>query len=533
MRELTLLVQLASLNIADKVVYPQGAANSRYLYYPDHLVKLPSQELSLQNIVHTIRSYFTEPLWNETLTAGMSYAQKVQTAKNVRDMREMETKVDAMRDNKPWARPPYDTSRFDEDESVASFLRDTMQTEEPVRNIVSGMLHGIYGGDVYQLSAKHTIFQNLFLTLRSYPGDSMAWLAKKEVNLCLDMLASPNRHKIAELAETAVKKQLLAFDDGLLTLVRALEEDLAGRPNVDIRRNAPVASLAYENEGVKVTSNRKTQRYDQVLSTIYSRQLAEIAQPANCLPSLAAIPSVTIMVVNLWFPDPHLLDDNPGFGYLVPQSTPVEQNPERLLGVLFDSDVQTREEVPGTKLTVMLGGHYWNDWHFLPSEESGIKLARSVLQRHLGISADMEGIASARLCRDCLPQHTVGHRKRVAQAHYELDSAFHGKLMVAGPSYTTIGVIPAMRAGYDAAMRIAKGSQPYFRQHSPTIADSGAFLAFESSDFGKQDHVGPTGLQWATEPEAEAYIAVEKDSMLLKKATKDSLRLHGDKEGQQ
>lgn len=527
-------MQLASLDIADKVVYPQGAANSRYLYYPDHLVKLPSQELSLQNIIHTVRSYFTEPLWNDAITAGMAYAQKMQTAKNVRDTREMETKIEALRNSKPWARPPYDNGRFDEDESVARFLSDMMHTEEPVRNIVSGMLHGIYGGDVYQLSAKHTIFQNLWLTLRSYPGDGMTWLAKKEANLCLDMLASPNRHKIAELAETAVQKQLLAFDDGLLTLVRALEEDLAGMPNVDLRRNAPVASLSYEKEGVQVTSNGKTQRYDQVLSTIYSRQLARIAQPANCLPSLAAIPSVTIMVVNLWFPDAHLLDDNPGFGYLVPQSTPVEQNPERLLGVLFDSDVQTREEVPGTKLTVMLGGHYWSDWHFLPSEESGIALARSVLQRHLGIPADAEGvIASARLCRDCLPQHTVGHRKRVAQAHYELESAFQGKLMVAGPSYTTIGVIPAMRAGYDAGMRIAKGSQPYFLPHRPSIADEGAFLAFEKNDYDQKDHVGLTGLQWATEPEADAYIAVEKDSMLLRRATKDSLRFHGAEAGQE
>ena len=72
-------------------MYPQGAANSRYLYYPDHLVKLPSQELSLQNIIQTIRSYFTEPLWNDAITAGMAYAQKMQTAKNVHDTREMET----------------------------------------------------------------------------------------------------------------------------------------------------------------------------------------------------------------------------------------------------------------------------------------------------------------------------------------------------------------------------------------------------------------------------------------------------------
>lgn len=515
-------------------MYPQGAANSRYLYYPDHLVKLPSQEFSLQNIIHTVHSYFTEPLWNDAITAGMAYAQKMQTAKNARDTYEMESKIEALRNSKPWARPPYDTSRFDEDESVASFLSDMMHTEEPVRNIVSGMLHGIYGGDVYQLSAKHTIFQNLWLTLRSWPGDNMTWLAKKEVNLCLDMLASPNRDKIVELAETAVKKPLLAFDDGLLTLVSALEEDLERFPNVDIRRNAPVSSLSHEKGAVRVMSNRRTEHYDQVLSTIYSRQLAQIAQPANCLPSLTAIPSVTIMVVNLWFPDPHLLDENPGFGYLVPQSTPVEQNPERLLGVLFDSDVQTREEAPGTKLTVMLGGHYWNEWHFLPSEESGIKLARSVLERHLGISADAEGvIASARLCRDCLPQHTVGHRKRVAQAHYELESAFQGKLMVAGPSYTTIGVIPAMRAGYDAGMRIAAGSQPYFRPTRPAMGAEGAFLAFEKNNFGEHDHVGLTGLQWAIEPEAEAYIAVEKDTMLLKKATKDTLRFPGAEAGQE
>lgn len=211
-----------------------------------------------------------------------------------------------------------------------------------------------------------------------------------------------------------------------------------------------------------------------MISTLFSKDLAELAQPAGTLPSLAETHAVTIMVVNLWYPGQDLLAHNHGFGYLVPSSTP--DNDEGTLGVLFDSDLDptdpaanpnpttTSESKPqphpaGTKLTVMLGGHHWDGWRHFPTEEAGIAMARAAVHKHLGIDPDpavnpVE--ARAKLCRDCLPQHFVGHRGRMAAAHEELAHAFKGRLSVAGPSYTTVGVIPAMRAGWEAALKVVR-----------------------------------------------------------------------------
>lgn len=207
-----------------------------------------------------------------------------------------------------------------------------------------------------------------------------------------------------------------------------------------------------------------------MISTIFSKHLAGLVQhdDVSLLPALAETHAVTIMVVNLWYPGRDLLAHNHGFGYLVPDSAP--DNDEGALGVLFDSDLDPASPAanswkeppspfsspPGTKLTVMLGGHHWDGWVHFPDEAAGIAMAKSAVWKHLGIHADEPVQARAKLCRDCLPQHFVGHRDRMGEAHHQLAAAFQGRLSVAGPSYTTVGVVPAMRAGWEAALRVAR-----------------------------------------------------------------------------
>jgi protoporphyrinogen/coproporphyrinogen III oxidase len=225
-----------------------------------------------------------------------------------------------------------------------------------------------------------------------------------------------------------------------------------------------------------VTTQDSAAHYDKVISTIYSRDLANLCPP-NSLPSLASSTAVDIQVVNLWYPNPN---QNPfrGFGYLIPNSVPmapVDQNPENALGVLFDSDRESilpsaarphaernrsgceGDTLPGTKLTVMLGGHHWAGMpqFLLPDAQEGARLARSVVQRSLGIPADAKVFASAKMARNAIPQHTVGHFSRMRAADRELQTAFRGRLAVAGTSYTAQGVLPALRAGRDVARTTA------------------------------------------------------------------------------
>lgn len=165
---------------------------------------------------------------------------------------------------------------------------------------------------------------------------------------------------------------------------------------------------------------------------------------------------MTVMVVNLYFKDPNVLPER-GFGYLIPRSIPYDQNPEAALGVVFDSDaVQGQDTAPGTKVTVMLGGHWWDGFDAYPDEEEGAAMAISVLRRHLKIDEEPEYV-NVNLQRECIPQYTVGHESRLMTAHHDLMSEFKGRLMVAGNSYEGVGLNDCVRSARDVVMSIKDG----------------------------------------------------------------------------
>src|SRR5262249_55360275 len=54
--------------------------------------------------------------------------------------------------------------------------------------------------------------------------------------------------------------------------------------------------------------------------------------------------SVSVMVVNLYYSNPDLIPPSTrDFGYLIPRSVPIDQNPERALGVIFSSETSGRD----------------------------------------------------------------------------------------------------------------------------------------------------------------------------------------------
>lgn len=58
------------------------------------------------------------------------------------------------------------------------------------------------------------------------------------------------------------------------------------------------------------------------------------------------------------------------------------------------------------------------------------------------------------LHKDCIPQYTVGHSKRMKDASLELEAAFKGKLRVAGSSYEGVGLNDCVRSARDVVMRL-------------------------------------------------------------------------------
>ncbi|KAL7790426.1 hypothetical protein V8C37DRAFT_403451 [Trichoderma ceciliae] len=415
-----------ALDLGLKVVSPRDL--SRYIYYPDHLVPLPP---------HTsLAAFASEPIVVESLWAGFGYV-----------MRRLFSRKD---------RVPV------EDLSIADWIQHITGSQVLAENLASAMVHGIYGGDIYTLSARSVLDRFYWAHYLPNLGPNVRHMALAEQSFMEAMAEDPQVRKLAQQPRGA----LLTFGEaGMEALPIALADALNGQANVEVKLNAKVTALDYDSETelVKIATGQSSssEEYHKVISTLPSQHLASITDD---IPSLGSSHAVSIMTVNIWYPQTKLKP--PGFGYLIPLSVPPEQNPERALGVFFDSDIGIRgpDEPPGTKLFVLMGGHYYDRNKSprgpsvpIPTEQEAIQQAKKILERHLGIPQSTPCFAMARLARECIPQYNRGHQDTMAAADEEIREHFDGRLAVAGGSYTRIGAMGALRNGYDMARTVAKG----------------------------------------------------------------------------
>lgn len=107
----------------------------------------------------------------------------------------------------------------------------------------------------------------------------------------------------------------------------------------------------------------------------------------------------------------------------------------------------------------MLGGHWWDGWSSYPDEDECVAMARLLLARQLGLEEEPV-TAQATLQRNCIPQYTVGHSRRMATAHRGLVGAFEGRLKVAGSAFGVagVGVNDCLRGAWDVVQgMVGKG----------------------------------------------------------------------------
>ncbi|KAJ6445616.1 protoporphyrinogen oxidase [Purpureocillium lavendulum] len=403
----------------------------RYVFYPDHLVTLPPAA--------SLAEFVREPLFLESFWAGLGFLLRRVTRSRSRSV-------------------PL------KDMSISEWLRDISMSRTVGDNIASAMVHGIYGGDIDLLSARSVFDRFYWGYYLPNMGPGVRQMTAREEVLMSSFAKDPQIRRMA----LKPKGSLLHFGGaGMESLPRALANALEAQPNVEIRKGNPVSNISYDKEAQKVeistAGGQEGQQtappaaYDRVISTVSSQDLARVT--GDKLPSLADTHSVSIWTVNVWYPRQDLKP--PGFGYLIPRSVPREHNPERALGVFFDSDVGAAarpDEPPGTKLFVLLGGHYYDSGPPPPETEAdAVAQAKALLERHLDIPASTPCFAMARFAKECIPQHYVGHHDRMMQADQELRDAFAGRLAVAGGSYSKIGAMGALRAGYDVATQTTGG----------------------------------------------------------------------------
>ena len=289
------------------------AARNRFIYYPDHLVRLPNfSDRTWPAIFENIRSLFQEPLWKGVVFGLLGEIVK----------------------------PPRDADV--QDESVGDFLSRRLGPAL-TDNIVSAGMHGIYAGDIYKMSAR-TIMPKLWNSEIRTEGASML------MDLFVDGGKMVEHHDLAFMKQIATKHGLnlarqwygtdsafCTWPSGMSEWTRLLKNSLDTFPRVKLKDQAEVKSLTYRNSKVSIQAcDEPAQEYDYVVSSLPPAAMRAITSvPTTTSSSFDPISkAVTVMVVNLYYNPPLSLPQE-GFGYLIPRSVPMEQNPERALGVIF------------------------------------------------------------------------------------------------------------------------------------------------------------------------------------------------------
>ncbi|KAB8209145.1 hypothetical protein BDV34DRAFT_221980 [Aspergillus parasiticus] len=448
---LPLLDLLVELGLHDDVLLTSSsspAARNRYIYYPDHLVRMPAPDPNagpIENITNPLYAMFREPVFEGLIASALLEP----------------------------VRAPPDHKTFNSDESVADFVSRRL-CPEVADNLVSALFHGIYAGDISRLSA-----QTLLGTFRDLENDdrrviggyinslmSDVKLMAMDDLLALESVAHEKPGMYWKSLRTLVNKtSVLTLKDGLSQLSDALVDALKKSKKVDVLANTDVKSITQNptTDDLIVGSGQDRSRiHNRVIATIPAPELAnklatttvkDQKVPQSTIRNLQEHNyAVTVMVVNLYFPNPDLLPVS-GFGYLIPRSIPYEQNPERALGVIFGSDSSVGQDTaPGTKLTVMMGGHWWDGWKEsdYPDHDTAVAMSRALLHRHLGIT-DAPTLTSSRLQRNAIPQYTVGHLSRMRELSRSTRHELNNRLTLAGSWYNGVGVTDCIRQGYLAA----------------------------------------------------------------------------------
>lgn len=445
-------------------------------------------------------------------------------------------------------------SRDVSDESIGHFLKRRFGASI-TDNIASAFFHGIYAGDVYKLSMATLLPKLWYMETRDVEDKGGVMLETAELFFRGHRLETLENMRFLSLAgQSAVEEDAgfqafkqnmrrcvaYTFVKGIGQLTGALVDAMKANSNVTITTSANVRSLAFDKLtskfSIQYDGEHKPLEFDYVVSSLSPGMLGQIIQAQATGESQASMPklpelyespkklkAVNAMVVDLYY-ESKSLPIPPGFGYLIPRSLPLEQNPERALGVLFgdgasgpkgadaiqewmgvsvhgmrqfaaafelakrqakvpntdqnradalaeikpavanwtDADVETKQvqvgqdTATGTKLAVIIGGHWWDAWSEkdLPSEEEGIEMAKSVIARHLKV-CEKPLVAKARLQRDCIPQYQVGYRDHMGKIHRELLEAFDGRLKVMGTWWQGgVGVNDCMQAAQETSRRI-------------------------------------------------------------------------------
>ncbi|CAO3617765.1 unnamed protein product [Mucor hiemalis] len=318
--------------------------------------------------------------------------------------------------------------------------------EHAAINLMGAVAHGVYAGDVKQLSIKSTL-RMLYEAEKNY-GSVVVGMMRGAANTTTMRergMAVRARDSDPEWFGKMEKMSVLGFKEGMETLPKHLLEYLASCPNVEIIQNDPVGSIRTLDKETEIKTKHNKELYaDHVISTLPSFVLDTLLLDDKGLPHLAHNPASDVAVVNFSYDADVVKLGYDGFGFLTPHrdtKTPVPGT----LGVIFDSNVLAgQERHKHIKTTAMLGGCDWKDaFGQVPIEaldpDVAYKYARRVMSTYLNIH-DEPTHSLVHLQKQCIPQYLVGHESRMRELHHALKQTYGHRMSLNGASYLGVSV---------------------------------------------------------------------------------------------
>lgn len=202
------------------------AAQNRFIYYPDHLVKMPGPGQSIGSLFSRLLS---EPVF-EGLFPGMF--------------------GEAFKAPRP--------ARL-EDESVGAFITRRMNSKV-ANNLASALFHGIYAGNIWELSAKNILPLPWARELK-HGGVVRAGYAglttQKQWNFCDDVETQGKLNDgtfkwNGELREKIKDSSVFTFRKGIGQLTDALAKSLEKSGRVQIRKSTGVTAVRKKGPAMEV-----------------------------------------------------------------------------------------------------------------------------------------------------------------------------------------------------------------------------------------------------------------------------------------
>lgn len=209
---------------------PAGAANAGFLYYPDYLVALPGPSLfkSIKGPISALRvlkrlfSLLLEPCFRDVITAIPTISRTLQRP-NQRLAQLADGRLDM---------------------SIGDYFVSKYGCPGLVDKVMSAMIHGITGGDVWKQSMSTSIFADLLVSSKGLPITNTV-MRIADFDLMRDILVDKDTHL---LAAQHLGSDALWFRNGFNTLTNALANALRKNPRVTIRMDDPATLVSYDKE---------------------------------------------------------------------------------------------------------------------------------------------------------------------------------------------------------------------------------------------------------------------------------------------